>query len=127
MLLGDRPRTLEYFGTLTVGKVPAETLEQRLTRCYELAGYAIALGTVPEGTVLVHGTMHARSRNAQRIGHAWLELPDETVWEPILREIWWADIWEVFARPASQRRYTRDQTRSAIIRWQHWGPWEDGE
>lgn len=117
---------MAYFDTMCVGDEPAETLEQRLTRCYQLAGYALSLGTAPDDAQLVHGTMHAQLPGTERIEHAWLELPNETVWEPVSRRLWLSDTWEVFARPIVQRRYTQHQVRLAVLQWHHWGPWEDG-
>lgn len=114
-----------YFGTMCVGDEPAETLEQRLTRCYQLAGYALALGTVPHDATLVHGTIHARVPDAERIGHAWLELFDEMVWEPVSRVLWAADAWQRFTRAVVDRRYDQRETRIAVLRHEHWGPWDD--
>ena len=62
----------------------AMKFEDRLRRCYELAGKGIL--HAPEGSTLVHGTIEGFGN--PRIGHAWVELPDGSVWEPISRVVY---------------------------------------
>jgi hypothetical protein len=120
-----------FYGTEVAGGCSAETMEERLGRCYELATWALLMQSdrhevdeqLPKGTVLVHGSIHGPLFDMQRIGHAWLELPDNWVWEPVSRKIWNADAWTNFARPIVERRYSRLQTFDQVIRSGHSGPW----
>lgn len=116
---------MEYFGTQVVGDRPARTLEERLGRCYELAGYAIALSfRVPDETIMIHGTIHG-VRAPRRIGHAWLLLPDRRIWESATGAFYPIDVWKIMARPEIDQTYTGQQTRQHIVAYGDWGPWAD--
>lgn len=112
-----------YYGTSVVGDDAACTFEQRLGRCYQLAAYALALGTAPEDATLVHGAVKSLVPGTQTIDHAWLELADGTVWEPITRKFWHAQVWSDFARPRRTRRYSQMDVLDCILEHGHWGPW----
>lgn len=117
-----------YYGTENVGDDAAHKLDQRLGRCYELAGYALTLGDAPAGSTLVHGSIHAvLLRNTTRIDHAWIELPDGDVWEPVSRVIWPIGAWNAFAQPVISHRYVADEARTKILNFHHWGPWESDD
>lgn len=113
-----------YYGTEFVGDMPAYTFDERLGRCYSLAGYALAIGDVPFGTILVHGTIHGIFPGTTRIGYAWLELVDGTVWEPSSCDIYSNLVWDAIARPRDIRRYTVNEARCVIASCGHWGPWD---
>lgn len=105
---------------------PARTFQERLKRCYELAGYALLFGDVPEGTLLVHGTIHGPKEDQQRIGHAWLRLPDGTIWEPITGDIHASWItWRDFANAKVERTYTEGEARRLVLMDGTWGRWHD--
>lgn len=118
--------TIEYYGTQIVGHQKAETVEQRYGRCYELAGYALALGTASRDAILIHGTMHG-IRAPRRIEHAWLLIRDgDAVWEPIRGGIWPSLGWDAIARPQITKIYTQHQLRQMIAKFGNWGPWNTG-
>ena len=118
---------MEYFGTEEVSDEPARTINERLHRCYELAGYALTLGDAPEDAILVHGTWQHVVFSDKRRGHAWLVLPDDRVWEPIQGKIWNKREWELIVQPVEEVRYTKDEARNVIMFHRHWGRWHDSE
>lgn len=110
-----------YFGTEDIDGERALTLSERGGRCFELSAYAIVFGTAPAGSVLVHGSIHGPEAGMQRIGHAWVELPDGTVWEPYYHEIY--RNWTEFADARWERKYTAKAARRQIARHGTWGAW----
>lgn len=115
---------MEYFGTEMVGGVPALTLEERLGRCYELAGYALSLTTsVPSESLLVHGSIWG-VRAPRRIDHAWLLIDDRSIWEPATGAFYDLAAWKILARPEITRTYTGTEVRTYTTHYGHWGPWE---
>lgn len=99
--------------------------KDRRTRCYELCAVAMYLNAgLPSGTRLVHGTIFNPEHSTRgRIGHAWLLLPDGSVWEPILAEVYPDDVWLAWANPIIERTYSRSKTRKLMKRTDHFGPW----
>lgn len=115
-----------FYDTEWIGDEEARTLDQRLGRCYELAAFALALGSAPRDAHLVHGSVHALPAPV-RIKHAWLELPDGHVWEPARAHVWHGTSWWTYARPVIDVRYTVAEARRRIIDAGHWGPWETSD
>lgn len=96
---------------------------RRLGRCYELAGKYAAFNV--DGT-LVHGSIEGMGN--PRIGHAWVELKDGTVWEPITDQIWDARVFQAFFNPKVEKRYSSKETNVITMNHKHWGPWgQDAE
>jgi hypothetical protein len=94
------------------------THRQRLGRCYELSGL-IALHN-PHVT-LVHGSI--QGFNFPRIAHAWVELPDGSVWEPVTNKVWHHSIFDGFYRPQVTIKYDHQAICRLCARYEHWGPW----
>jgi GNAT superfamily N-acetyltransferase len=120
----EPPGRHDLFGTGHVDG-PSTTFDERLTRCYELAASALFAGA-PEGSVLVHGSIHGYGA-PRRIGHAWLNLPDGTVWEPITAKVYDKDAWTAYARAREERVYTKDQAAKELIGSGHYGRWHESE
>ena len=120
----EPPGHRDLFGTGHVDG-PSATFDQRITRCYELAANALFAGA-PEGSELVHGSIHGYGA-PRRIGHAWLNLPDGTVWEPITAKVYDKDAWTAYARAREERVYTKDQAAKELIGSGHYGRWHDSE
>lgn len=113
---------MEFFGTEEVAGRSARTEAERAGRCYELAGYALLLGTAPAEAVLVHGSIEGFGN--PRIGHAWLVLPDmTTVWEPMQGRFWDARVWAAIAHPAVEASFTKLELAERTSETEHWGPW----
>lgn len=117
---------MEYLGTDQLDE-SALTIDDRLHRCFELSAYALTLGTAPADAILVHGTWQHVVYADDRIAHAWLELLDGRIWEPIRAKMYDRHYWDTVMRPIEERRYTRSETHNAIMFHRHWGRWHDSE
>jgi hypothetical protein len=112
----------EFFGTECVDGNP-----DRPTRCYELSCYALV--NAPQGTTLVHGSIHGRGEKPdgepfERIGHAWLRLrPWGLVWEPYHALLYSADEWYGYSRARDEREFSRTTAGQLVAQHEHTGPW----
>jgi hypothetical protein len=101
---GETPPVLLFSGAMQsiplVNPTTNLSHRQRLGRCYELSGL-IALHN-PHVT-LVHGSI--QGFNYPRIAHAWVELPDGSVWEPVTNKVWHHSIFDGFYRAEVTVRY----------------------
>lgn len=116
--------TLLYYGTEIVCGAPAHTVDERLGRCYSLAGFALIVGNAPHDAILVHGTIHGIFDGMERIGHAWLQLVNGDIWEPATCNIFTSTTWTIISRPCVVHQYTRYHAFCMIQSSKHWGPWE---
>lgn len=73
--------------------------------------------------VLVHGSTMTLSG---RLGHAWVELPDGTIWEPSSQAILTADRFNALVDPIVEERYTMDEAAHMLSVGKH-GPWDTEE
>lgn len=110
-----------YFGTEDISGEAGHTLEDRSGRCFELSCYALTLGTAPPDSTLVHGSIQGPYRDAERIAHAWVELPNGKVWEPLRHEVY-LNFYE-YALAMPERRYDIVRARRLTLSTGHWGPW----
>jgi hypothetical protein len=101
------------------GNVPHK---KRLGRCYELAGN-LALHN-PE-TQLIHGSI--QGFGAPRIPHAWVVLPDGSIWEPATNKVWEKPIFYGFFNAIVRKRYDQQTFMRMMVRHEHWGPWDNPE
>lgn len=127
---GLRPDGVQdYLGTERANLEPSDTYDLRRGRCYELAGYAVAFGTTPPNVRLVHGSWHGPGA-AQRIGHAWVELPDPEhrglmIWEPIRGVIYPAGPWRAWTQAWDERTYTLPTVRRLLAKSGNYGRWHE--
>ena len=61
-----------------------------------------------------------------RLDHAWVELPDGTVWEPASEAIFTAEKFNSMVDPVVEHRYTADEAAKMLSVGKH-GPWSDEE
>lgn len=113
---------IDYLGTENANDEPSLLFGQRRGRCYELAGYAIAFGNVPAGTLLVHGSWTGPVPK-ERIGHAWLLLPDGLVWEPIRARIYDRDEFYAWTKAWDEATYNQQVARRHLSASGHYGRW----
>ena len=73
--------------------------------------------------VLVHGTAISLGK---RINHAWVELPDGTVWEPSSQAILSKERYYALVDPVVEDRYTADEAAHMLSVGKH-GPWTEEE
>lgn len=111
--------TDDFFSTEKMGN----TKDDRLGKCYEIAAYALTLGSAPVGSTLVHGSVH-HIYVERRINHAWLVLPSNMIWEPISCIFWVPTAWTRIARAITHNTYTSNDVHELVIEHMHWGPWD---
>lgn len=120
--------TIDHLGTENAGDRVSLTFDQRRGRCYELAGYALAFGTAPYGTLLVHGSWTGPVPK-ERIGHAWLILPPDSdhpaprVWEPIRYRVYDRDEFYEWTKAWDEATYALPVLRRHIATSGHFGRW----
>jgi len=74
--------------------------------------------------VLAHGTAISLGK---RIGHAWVELPDGTVWEPTSQAIFPIERFYALVDPIVEDRYTSEEAAIMVARVGKHGPWSAEE
>lgn len=124
---GAPPGVRAYFGTDTVEGEPAFTFSQRKGRCYEMTALALVTNDFPDGTRLVHGTIHGPEDDMVRMGHSWLLLGSELVWEPARAMIHPRDDWYAFARATEEQVYDLYEARKQMVLTGHYGRWHKSE
>lgn len=113
----------EYYGTEEYEGKRTVTDEERSGLCYVLAGYALSAGRTPAGAIMVHGTISGFGN--PRIGHAWLMIEEDLVWEPMQARLWPALIWNAVANPEVGAEYDRAEAAEAMLEHGTWGPWHE--
>lgn len=91
----------------------------RLGRCYELSGRHVM--NACDGSRLVHGTIQGAGH--PRIGHAWVEKPDGTVYDPVLDAEFPAEIHALVFSARVDAVYDLEGVAVQSLRSGHWGPW----
>jgi hypothetical protein len=103
-----------------------ETFDERLTRCYELSWQTLnKIGGGGEGHQLVHGSIHGPGSPVGRIPHAWVELADGTIFDPVL-DLWFSpDEWERGFSAEAAVKYDFDEYGRQSAANMNMGPWHD--
>lgn len=70
---------------------------------------------------LVHGTILV---NGERRPHAWVEVPENLVWDGGTRRFYNCATWSERLHPASDRRYTRSEAARLLLTTSDSGPWD---
>lgn len=120
----EPPNVIDFLGTENASGEPSLTFAQRRNRCYELAGSAVAFGSAPAGSMLVHGSWTGPVPK-ERIGHAWVILPGGRVWEPIRHRIYAKDDFYVWTRAWDERTYALPVVRRHLAATGHFGRWHE--
>lgn len=105
-----------------IGWVP-RTHAERVGKCYYLTTMGVAGWDVPG--VVVHGTIEGFGFPPNP--HAWIELADGCVFDPVAMELMTAAEWIDFATPTEWVRYTPDEVRANVELHGHTGPWDEWE
>lgn len=111
-----------FFGTQQANGEPSAEYEDRRGRCFELATYAVVFGTVPEGSILHHGSWHGPGA-PERIAHAWVELPGGFIWEPITCNVYEKTSFEHWTACWSEVAYTRKAAMQMTNKTGTYGSW----
>lgn len=119
---------IDFLGTENASDQPSLTFQQRRCRCYELAGYAVAFGTAPAGSLLVHGSWTGPVPK-DRIGHAWVLLPKsagvELVWEPIRARLYLRGEFYDWTKAWDEATYALSVVRRNLASSGHFGRWHE--
>ena len=91
-------------------------IRKRQGRCYELAYRAMLYETGAEKFTLVHGTIR------DWIGHAWIELGDGRVYDPVLNTYFLAVEYIAAMRAVAERRYNHIEAMR-MAKHGNSGPW----
>lgn len=111
-----------FFGTRKANGEPSATFDERRHRCFELATYAVVFGTAPEGSLLVHGSWYGPGA-IERIAHAWVELPDGFIWEPITCNVYEKTSFEHWTQCWPERTYSKPVAQRLIHETGNYGSW----
>lgn len=117
------PVRVAMLGTEYANDEPSRTFEERRSRCFELACYALAFGDAPHGATLVNGSWQGPTAPV-RIPHAWLHLGrGRFVWEPIRHRVYRRAEFDRWTRAEVEVEYTLPEVRRQIAESGHYGPW----
>jgi hypothetical protein len=97
----------------------SEPFEDRLGRCYELAG---RFATSNADCTLVYGSIQGNGK--PRLDHAWVELPGGDCWEPITNKVWPAIVMERLFGTIPHKKYSNEEVLKNSLKYEHWGPWD---
>lgn len=117
-----------YFGThldpdTANGEGVLIEFNQRVGKCYELAGRALTTWEPLRSSRIVHGSI---SRGGTpRIGHAWLELDSVLIWEPITAMIHEGKAWRSWAGAWDEATYDLPTLRRHIANSLGYGRWHE--
>jgi hypothetical protein len=103
----------------TLNSSPEKPSNPRLGRCYELAGEFALMGD--EGVILVHGSIQGFGN--PRLKHAWVELPNGSVWEPASNKEWDRQVFDRVFNPQADNKYDQLSVAKYCTQHEHWGPW----
>ena len=101
-------------------------IRKRQGRCYELAARVMLNEDGSETFTLVHGVVSSGFA-WRRVGHAWIELPDGKVYEPVLNEYMTKAGFDSRAKPSECQRYAYMQAMKLLGHTGTFGPWTDSE
>lgn len=108
-------------------KISSTTQNDRLGRCYELAGRYVSHH--PEA-ILVHGHIwNPWNRNGTGMGftdidHAWVE-ENGRIYDVVMDKWWDKVLWDQLFNAKEFQRYSYEQVLKSMVRNKHWGPWSE--
>lgn len=130
---GNEPDSVhDYLGSENANGEPSTCMDERLKRCYELAGWTLMMNPrLPNGSTMIHGSWHGPNA-PERIGHAWLKIPggdnnlkQNMVWEPIRGLFFLEPEFYEWTRAWDEREYTRRVTARMIFDHDDFGRWHE--
>ncbi len=95
-----------------------KSLRSRLGQCYVLSGRYVSSHP---GSTLVHGSIEGMGN--PRIGHAWVELEDGQIFDPIVNQTFDPYVYNAFFKAIIDNKYTFSDTLKITVSTGHWGPW----
>jgi hypothetical protein len=76
-----------------------------------------------ERFTLIHGRISQINHDDYLIGHAWIELYDGRVYDPVLNKYMPSDEYAKLRRSVIERRYTKSEAMRISAMAGHYGPW----
>jgi hypothetical protein len=120
----EPPNEIDWMGTENANDEPSLLFQQRRGRCYELAGFAVAFGAAGPHSRLIHGSWVGPVPK-ERIGHAWVRLPDGRIWEPIRARIYASSDFYEWTKAWDEVEYTAMVARRLILANDSFGRWHE--
>ena len=76
---------------------------------------------------LVHGSIlrPSQTENDMRVRHAWIELNDGRIYDPVEDSYEPADQYMAKNRAVVEHRYSRSEAVRIVLEAKHYGPWTD--
>jgi hypothetical protein len=94
-------------------------VRKRNGRCYELAFRVMLDEPGADGFTLIHGRV-----GPAMIGHAWIDLNDGRVYDPVRDSYVQGEGYAAFMGGAVvEQRYTKHEAMQASLDARHYGPW----
>jgi hypothetical protein len=102
-------------------------VRRRQGRCLELAWKVIAWESGGKRWFLIHGGIAQHPLSENIIGHAWIELDDGRVYDPVLDKFMTKDAYMIHRRAVIERCYSLDEALRLVVEARHYGPWHQRE
>jgi hypothetical protein len=102
-------------------------IKKRQGRCWELAMMAMMREPEADRFTLVHGSILLawQTETDARIRHAWIELSDGRIYDPVKDSYEPAEQYMTKNRALVEHRYSRVEAARVCTEAKHSGPWTD--
>src|ERR1035437_3222303 len=98
-------------------------LRKRHGRCYELALRVMLHEPGAERFTLIHGRISQIKNDDYLINHAWINLNDGRIYDPVLDKYIPAVEYLATRCAVIERQYTHEEAMSISVKAGHYGPW----
>ena len=121
----DADQTINWLTSFSERKMKTlRRVRYRRGRCYELALKIMLYEPGAERFTLVHGRIsQLKGDDDYMIDHAWVELEDGTIYDPVRDKCVPADVYVSLWSAEAERRYSREDTMRVTAATGHSGPW----
>jgi hypothetical protein len=90
--------------------------------CYTQA-YYYATDHAPDGSILIHGHIREGRPSSKHIGHAWVELPCDIVFDGVLQKFYHKDGYYEARNAKRTLAFPKKEAIFVMIKYRHFGPW----
>lgn len=91
--------------------------------CYQQA-YYYATDHAPSGSALIHGHIREGRATGKHIGHAWVELPGDIVFDGVLQKFYRKDGYYKAREAKPTLTFPKEEAMFVMIQHRHFGPWD---
>lgn len=99
----------------------ANSIEDQLGDCYVLSGRYVLQN---ENAKLIHGIITNKTGDGKTWNHAWVEY-DNKVLDLVIGEEFEKEVYYNFYIPQIIERYSHEDVMKTMLRYNHWGPWNE--